>query len=188
MTRFSALLSLALLAVSPVSALWPLPTDLKSGSSTLTLSPSFHIALSVHDAPSDLAAAVARTSQRLKNDKHARLVPGRGSSDTSSFAKAHSLPSLTVQLASGVKSIHSISSEAIAPLEKRDESYTLTVPADGKPAVLSAKSALGLFRGLTTFEQIWYTQGDKVYTSEAPYTISDAPAYVRIFFEQLYMN
>jgi hexosaminidase len=120
----------------------------------LTLSTSFYIALPVHDASSNPAAAVARTSQRLKNDKHARLVPGRGSSNRSSFAKAYSLPSLTVQLASGVKSIHSISSEAIAPLERRDEGYTRTVPTDGKSAVLSAKSALGLFHDLTTFEQI----------------------------------
>jgi hexosaminidase len=135
----------------------------------------------------DLAVAVARTLQHLKNDKHACLVPGQGSSDNSLFAKAQSLPNLTVQLASGVKRIHSISSEVIAPLEKRAESYTLTERADGKPAIPLAKSPLGLFHGLTTFERIWYSQGDKIHTIEVLYTMSDAPAYVRIFLEYVCM-
>jgi hypothetical protein len=57
----------------------------------------------------------------------------------------------------------------------------LHVPSDGSPATLSANSTLGLLRGLTTFEQLWYDlDGAATYTLEAPITISDAPAFVCI--------
>jgi hexosaminidase len=179
MGRFAALLSLALLAVSPVSALWPLPAQLQSGSTPLTLSPSFHISISASGASADLHAAAAATAQRLKADKLGRLVPGRGAGDAPALAHAHALPSLTLALAPGTSHLSaSIAQDAIGPLGKRDEAYALSVPADGKGAVLTAKSALGLFRGLSTFEQMWYSYESKIYTVEAPYTITDAPAYV----------
>ncbi|THH03664.1 hypothetical protein EW145_g6103, partial [Phellinidium pouzarii] len=38
-------------------------------------------------------------------------------------------------------------------------------------------STLGLFRGLATFGQIWYTAGGKTFTTEAPFAITDAPAF-----------
>ena len=53
------------------------------------------------------------------------------------------------------------------------------MPADGSSAILIANSTLGLFRGLTTFEQLWYYFDGDIYTLEAPVQISDAPAYVR---------
>jgi hypothetical protein len=75
----------------------------------------------------------------------------------------------------------------------------LNVPADGTGAVLSAASTLGLFRGLNTFAQLWYTydygkealdQDGKnrdgngvvpvVYTLSAPVAIQDSPAYVSL--------
>jgi hexosaminidase len=71
----------------------------------------------------------------------------------------------------------SIAVEATAQLGSRDESYSLTVPADGSTAVLKANSTLGLFRGLTTFSQLWYTSGDSIYTLQAPIQIDDSPAF-----------
>jgi hexosaminidase len=53
----------------------------------------------------------------------------------------------------------------------------LTVPADGSAATLKANSTLGLFRGLTTFGQLWYDLDNMTYTIEAPISITDAPAY-----------
>ncbi|KIJ95823.1 hypothetical protein K443DRAFT_49370, partial [Laccaria amethystina LaAM-08-1] len=47
--------------------------------------------------------------------------------------------------------VKSISEEAIADAETRVEGYTLTVLADGSAAALTAKSTLGMFRGLSTF-------------------------------------
>jgi hypothetical protein len=77
------------------------------------------------------------------------------------------------------------------PLAQRDEAYNLSVPADGSGAVLSARTTLGLFRGLNTFTQLWYyyagdgddagaCAGAVVYTLSAPVAIQDSPAYVRL--------
>ncbi|EIN12446.1 N-acetylhexosaminidase [Punctularia strigosozonata HHB-11173 SS5] len=157
-------------------ALWPQPTSLKTGSTPLRLSPGFSISVSVHDAPADLTAAAQRTTAQLHSDKLARLVVDRGASDASTVAHAKQLTSLKLSLAGGAKA-DSISAESVKPFESRDESYTLTVPSTGGTATLTAKTTLGLFRGLTTFSQIWYTVGNTVYTLSAPFEIEDAPAF-----------
>ena len=69
--------------------------------------------------------------------------------------------------------------EALKALGSRDEAYNLTVPATGADATLVAKTTLGLLRGLTTFEQLWFTLGNATYTPSAPFAIQDAPAFVR---------
>jgi hexosaminidase len=177
MAKFALLLAVITVALSPASALWPLPTGLQSGNSTLKLASSFDIKLNVNGASQDLKDAVTRTKAFLKNDKLERLVVGRGASDMSTVGKAKTLSSLTVSLASGSKA-KSIASEAVAPLESRNDAYTLTIPADGSAATLTSNSSLGLFRGLTTFSQIWYTHSGQTYTIEAPFKIDDKPAYV----------
>ena len=63
------------------------------------------------------------------------------------------------------------------PLGSRDESYTLSVPADGRPATLSANTTLGLLRGLSTFQQLWFAHGSETYMLGAPLSIADAPAF-----------
>jgi hypothetical protein len=184
--KLAALVSvLVALAPTPASALWPLPASIQSGSSALTLASGFKINLNVPHAPSDLQAAVQRTEQFIQKDKLGRLVVGRGSSDAPALAHAKALGALNVELAKGVKGINSISADATADIDSRDEAYTLTVPADGSAATLTAKSALGLFRGLTTFSQMWYDYNGKTYTVSAPYAIQDAPAYVRAHMHTL---
>jgi hexosaminidase len=74
--------------------------------------------------------------------------------------------------------VQSITKESQKDLASRSESYVLSVPGDGSPAVLIANSTLGLFRGLTTFGQLWYYFSGNIYTMEAPVQITDAPAYV----------
>jgi hypothetical protein len=83
------------------------------------------------------------------------------------------------------KDSKSIAADARALLGTRDESYILDVPSDGSPATLSANSTLGLYRGLTTFSQIWYTHNSNIYTVEAPISISDSPAFVRHLLQPL---
>ncbi|GLB38605.1 putative beta-acetyl hexosaminidase like [Lyophyllum shimeji] len=166
-----------LVAVSPAIAVWPLPRQYSTGTTPLRLSPAFHIDLSgIHGAPQDLVAAVARTSNYLRNDKLQALVPDRGASSGNAIRGAKSLNSLTVSLTTSGK-VRSISEEAVDDVESRVESYTLTVPADGSPASLKANSTLGLFRGLTTFGQLWYDLNGATYTLEAPFNIVDSPAY-----------
>jgi hexosaminidase len=156
---------------------WPLPSSSSSGNgeTPLCLSPDFNIVFDEHTAglplPHDLKAAVKRTEAALKDHKHAYLSPTAGreffskSKDNSIedlAACEHVLTVLHLTLdpgfLSGSKAIPSILSSAVAPAESRPEleAYRLSVPLDG-PASMSAKTALGLFRGLTTFEQLWYS-------------------------------
>ena len=52
-------------------------------------------------------------------------------------------------------------SESVKPLGIRSKEYVLTIPADGSAATLTTNSTLGLYRGLTTFGQLWYYYGGK---------------------------
>jgi len=168
-----------LLSVAPALALWPLPRQISTGTTALKLAPGFDINLSgFKRAPKDLTDAIKRTKSFLRNDKLQALVVDRGASSAEAVKAAKSLKSLTVSLVSS-SPVKSISDEAVAPLESRVEAYTLTVPADGSAAVLQANSTLGLFRGLTTFGQLWYDLSGSTYTLEAPFNIVDSPAYVR---------
>lgn len=170
------------LALSTSSyALWPKPTQMTNGTTPLRLSPTFTIS-SFSGAPADVSSAITRTEGYLKSDKLGRLVPGRGASDQASVSRAHELTSLKLELSSTSKAksqIISITDEAQKPVGERDEGYNLAIPASGGTATLSANSTLGLFRGLTTFGQLWYTFESTTYLLEAPVEITDSPAFVR---------
>lgn len=172
------LITIAFLCAAPSFALglWPNPRSFQSGSQALTLSPSFSIN-SAFDAPSDLQAAISRTFSYLHNDNLERLVVGRGDADVAAIQDAPSLSSLKLIL--NAPNILTIAQESIKPFESRDEAYILTVPTTGD-ATIQANSTLGLFRGLTTFSQLWYVSGDDIYTLEAPIAINDKPAYVSL--------
>ncbi|KAH9891915.1 N-acetylhexosaminidase [Cubamyces lactineus] len=162
--------------VGSVLALWPLPRSLETGSTALKLAPAFDIHLNIAHPPSDLESAVSRTKSFLKDDKLGRLVVGRGASDATAAQHAKTLHTLELSLGHGAP-VRSITDEARLTIGTRSEGYTLHIPADGSTATLSANSTLGLFRGLTTFEQLWYAYSGQVYTIEAPISIADSPAY-----------
>lgn len=175
-------------------ALWPQPRSLQTGSSALRLAPrtSFTITIAIPNAPADLHAAVERTRAYLFTDKLGRLVPSRGAEDLPAIAGAKSLPGLTLRLSEG--GAREIAVEARGRIGSREEGYRLDVPGDGSGAVLCASSTLGLFRGLNTFAQLWWSydyhnaaaldgddgiiDGVVVYTLSAPVAIQDSPAYV----------
>jgi hexosaminidase len=176
---FTSLSILLLVTPSTVTAVWPLPKQFTTGATPLQLSHSFQISLhGVKNAPQDLRDAVSRTSSYLKNDKLQALVIDRGASSANAIKSAKTLKSLTLSLTSQA-SARSITAETLDDVESRVEGYTLTVPADGSGATLKANSTLGLFRGLTTFGQLWYDWQGMTYTLKAPFDIVDAPAYVR---------
>ena len=159
-------------------ALWPLPKELSTGSSTLKLGDHFNIKLSgVPNAPKDLEEAMKRTEEFLSTDKLQILEPDRGASYADAVHSAPSLDRLTISLES-TENVRSISDEAKDRLEDRQEGYTLEVPDDGSDATLTANSTLGLFRGLSTFSQLWYDLEGKQYSVVAPISIKDSPAYV----------
>jgi hexosaminidase len=111
----------------------------------------------------------------LQTDRLQFLAPDRGASYANSISNANALSTLAVLHAGG--SVNSISEEAVLDLESRVEDYSLTVPENGGTAVLRANSTLGLFRGLTTFSQLWYDWDGTTYMLNAPIDIVDKPAY-----------
>ncbi|KIN96874.1 glycoside hydrolase family 20 protein [Pisolithus tinctorius Marx 270] len=159
-----------------VWALWPIPSSLETGTTALMLSSSFSIDVAVPNVPSDLLQAVAQTQSYLRNDELGRLVVGRGADDSYAIQNANPLSSLKLTLTEGSQ-VGSISSEAVKPLGTRSEEYNLVIPQDGSQATLTANSTLGLYRGLTTFTQLWYYYEGVIYTLLSPIKIVDEPAY-----------
>ena len=167
------------------SALWPMPSSLKTGTTLLKLSSgsnNFSIQVTnIPQAPQDLRDAISRTLSRLHTDQLQRLIVGRGANDSAALAQAPSLARLTLALTPNSPPIKSIMEEATKEITKRSESYSLTIPdTDKGVATLTANSSLGLLRGLTTFEQLWYQVSGTVYSYQAPVQIiNDFPAFVR---------
>ncbi|EKM75154.1 hypothetical protein AGABI1DRAFT_132509 [Agaricus bisporus var. burnettii JB137-S8] len=147
-----------------------------SGTKPLRLSPKFTIKFS-QKVTKDISDAAQRTTKFLKTDRLRALVPDRGASLSGVLHSANVLHTLTVNLTPSNGVITSLSEEVMKGIGAQDESYWLEVPADGNTAFLSANTALGVFRGLTTFEQLWYDLDGVVYTTQAPVQIEDAPAY-----------
>ena len=131
----------ASLAANVVNALWPLPRSIITGSTALLLSPTFDIEVN-GPYPDDLKCAVARTLEYIQNDKHERLVVGRGSVDSDTSGGIGYAEALRLLVVSS-KDSETIATEARAPLGTRDEAYVLNIPSDGSPATLSANSTLG---------------------------------------------
>ena len=160
-------------------ALWPIPATLDTGTSPLILSPDFNFDIAIDGAPADLYAAAEQAEHYLQNDKLGRLVVGRGANDSAALTHASTLSTLRLTLTPGAP-VNPIASESVKPLGTRCEEYILIIPDDGSSATLTANSTLGLYRGLTTFGQLWYYYGGQTYTLEAPIAITDKPAYVRL--------
>ncbi len=158
-------------------SLWPQPASVSSANNTLLLSNAFTIRSELKSTPSDLQGAIAKAEGFLKSDKLGRLIVGRGTSDIPTFEFAKALQSLTLRLNEG-STVQSIATEAVADLSERQEGYTMSIPSNGSVATLTANSTLGLLRGLTTFEQLWYDAGGQTYMVGAPMEVVDAPAYV----------
>ena len=165
------------LLIEAVVALWPQPRSLTTGNTALRLSPGFSITTSFSSPPQDLVSAISRTESFLRDDKLQRLVVGRGASDAQAAQSAKVLSRLSLSL-TGSNPAESITKEVQKPYEERDESYSLSVPSDGSGATLKANTTLGLFRGLTTFSQLWYDVNGITYSLETPMDIEDTPAFV----------
>ena len=165
------------------SALWPIPRSLQTGTTLLKLSPKFDIQVTgISNPPQDLLDAISRTMSHLHNDRLQRLVVGRGANDGAALEDAPSLARLTLSLTPNSPAIQSILEEATKEITTRSEAYSLTVPTTNQGvATLTANSSLGLLRGLTTFEQLWYQLSETTYSYQAPVQITnDSPAYVRV--------
>ncbi|RXK39028.1 hypothetical protein M231_03758 [Tremella mesenterica] len=146
---------------------WPLPTSFTTGTSILCLSNNFNISIP-HDTPEDLTRAVERTRKRLHENTHRYLSVQRGEEffrfkgcdsylDTLQLLFTGQDGEKRNDMETRKRKRKSIMDQVNYPLEDRSEleGYNLTVSMDGK-AKLVALGALGLFRGLSTFEQLFY--------------------------------
>ncbi|PFH54026.1 glycoside hydrolase family 20 protein [Amanita thiersii Skay4041] len=167
------------LLVSTAKGLWPIPRNLETGNSFIKLHNSFKISLdgNISRPPQDLLDAIERTMSFLRNDKLQRLVVGRGAADRGAIGSASALQKLLISINSD--DIKPIGEEAVKDVLQRNEAYSLSVPADGGGAVIRAETTLGVLRGLTTFSQLWYDDGQGVtYAFGVPVNIeNDSPAF-----------
>lgn len=121
----------------PTTFLWPNPQ-------AIALSPNFTISAPPHPY---LAAAAARYLSQILTEHHRPLV-----NPNLNLTSSPPLSALTITI-----------SDASAPLAHGvNESYSLTVPAGGGAAALSAATAWGAMRGLETFSQLVYGNPSRV--------------------------
>ncbi|RDX42542.1 N-acetylhexosaminidase [Lentinus brumalis] len=133
---------------------------MSSGNSPVKLSSEFDIHVRFANPPADLRAAISRTKSSLFSGKFERLVLGRGSADADLLKDARTLVSLELSLAAG-SLVRSIAEETNQPIEAKSD----------------ANSTLGLFRGLATFEQLWYDYEGTKYTLQGGAEINDGPSF-----------
>lgn len=163
---------LAQATASSLLNLLPQPTHSSIGNTTTCLDPGFSISFSAH-APADLRAAATRTTRAIRASKMRYLSPTYGAEFFPSGAGCtHWVKSLTV----AVNDAATIAAHATRKAEARVEGYNLTLPADGE-AHIAAETALGAFRGLTSFQNLWYRHNGDVYAPFAPYAIADSPQF-----------
>lgn len=166
----------------------PIPVKYTTGSKAACLADSFSIQFD-SDVPADLSAASDRVLERIKKSQHTYLTTTSGTE----FFPSLKCESEVTELRLSLSSDHSLSifDLAIKPVEERKglEDYTLTIPTSGA-ATATASTALGLFRAITTFENLVFKidfslpsspgvaeGGDTAYLPFTPYHIDDAPAF-----------
>ena len=161
------------------TALWPIPASMSSGAIPIKLSPAFDIHLDILNPPSDLLSAVSRTISRTTTDSFQRLVVGRSAVDAKAVKSARTLTSLVLSLRPG-SPVRSIADETNQPVTSKSEGYSLSISHDTPSATLVAQSTLGLLRGLTSFEQLWYDYNGTKYMLDGGVEMVDQPAFVRL--------
>lgn len=148
--NFSLLILLVIVsAVLGTVPLWPLPSSVSLGSTSLRLSSQFKF-----DFPgsSDVVKKAVDRYTTLLN------IPVGNSGEIKSCAL-------------------SVRSETLPAIVGADESYMLSVSADGACSI-AAENAWGMLRGLETFSQLLSRdESDAVLTKHAPVSVSDKARY-----------
>ena len=147
-------------APAPPLPLWPYPRSLSSGATTLPVSAALQLLPSAPCA--DLEAALARFAATSLSRAAAPPAPS---------PPPNLLTALHVTLAPGGCAV---------PLDLGvNESYSLTIPEDGSPALLSAPTVWGALLGLQTLAQLLAFDAETgAYAIPAtPLAIADAPRF-----------
>jgi hexosaminidase len=136
----------------PKLNLTPMPANVQGGSSSLRIDASFSVALTGHTEPR-LERAVQRFTRQLSRQTALPFA-----------AKASTKPTLTVHTDHASKEVQELG---------EDESYTLSVTADG--ARIEAPTPLGAMHGLQTFLQLVTVSPDGF--AAPAVTIQDKPRF-----------
>jgi len=180
----------------------PLPFKSTVGNTVTCLADNFKVTFQCggkNKAPKDLRDAAERMVENLRASKMRYLSPSYGAEFFPKGPKCeHKITELKITVNDGD---NTIASHATKPVETRaaTEGYKLSIPADGS-ATVSADTALGAFRGLVSFENLFYKigrdgnldlqQGDEdndhgrwnvkkdiAYAPFAPYELDDKPQF-----------
>jgi hypothetical protein len=170
-----SILTLAMAVLTPfvsVNAVVPLPRDFPSDNpsniaSGVTeklptisfLDPDTFYIFNDSALQPDVRDAVDRLNTTFKTFTHQYLSPKHGAEF--SFAPNNGNTLKEIRLTVLQNTSLSIAEEAVKPVDKRDESYSLKIPTAGA-VILQANTSLGLLRGLTTFEQLFYKCPEQV--------------------------
>jgi hexosaminidase len=135
----------------------PLPTRYTTGNKVICLSPDFSVKFD-SQVPEDLKKAAKRVENGIWGYKHQYLSVRRGAEFFEEEQGCeYTLSTLEVIVDHRSHHMPSIMDSAIRPAEDRPdlEAYTLSIPL-GDRATIKSGTALGAYRGLTTFETLFY--------------------------------
>ncbi|KAI0843047.1 glycoside hydrolase family 20 protein [Hypoxylon sp. FL0890] len=185
----NVVLPILMLAVASVQAIWPIPDSISTGNSTLWIGEVLLVTYNKEKIPwirgyipstftskEIVKGGVSRVATNIldKNFVPWKLYPRLQLEKTE--------PSLW-KPKTYVSWLEIVQTKPDTPKTYKplagevDESYNLTVGANGK-ATISAVSSTGVLRGLETFSQLFlkHSQGP-IYTTMAPVKISDSPVF-----------
>lgn len=185
-------LSLWLFAAAPVLAIWPAPSSISTGNSTLWIGPKLAVTYNGKHLPwaygyepqgtkfSSSDIVKGGVGRAMKNIVHKNFVPwmlyNRMELETT---EPSLLKSKTYITHLEITQNGTDSAKTFKPLAGEvDESYSLDVDAKGK-ACIKAVSSIGVLRALESFSQLFFqhSKGPFFYTKSAPISITDKPAY-----------
>ncbi|KAI0966251.1 glycoside hydrolase family 20 protein [Xylaria arbuscula] len=189
---FSMLLSLWLLAATPVLAIWPAPSSISTGESTLWIGSSLSVSYNGKNLPwsygyepqgskfSSIEIVKGGVGRAMNNIVHKNFVPWMLYNRQELAATEPSLgKSKTYITHLDITQKGNDTAKTFKPLAGEvDESYTLKVDQSGKAAI-TATSSTGVLRALESFSQLFFqhSKGSYFYTKSAPVSITDKPEY-----------
>ena len=150
-----------------VPLVWPRPTAISVGNSSLIVSPS--LAFRATTPCSDLSAAFTRTLDLIFANGMPYFSNDPTNPASSGMTKGYPL----------LQSVQVTVEDVTIPLQLGvNESYTLTLPIDGSPGLITAATVFGAYAALQTLSQlISFDYDEGLYWTSGPVAISDGPRF-----------
>ncbi|OTB02332.1 glycoside hydrolase family 20 protein [Hypoxylon sp. CI-4A] len=187
-----AILSLLLLTVTSVHAIWPIPEKISTGNSTLWIGEALLVTYNGDKIPwirnyipfgspkfsskEIVKGGVSRALKNILDDNFVpwKLYPRLALEKTEPNLWHHKTYISCLEIVQTEKDTDATFKPLAGDV---DESYSLTVGINGE-AKITAVSSTGVLRGLESFSQLFFqhSQGP-IYTTRAPVEISDAPQF-----------